>query len=455
MNRLSIRLTIAFLLTAWISVGALALVVQRTLESGFRQYVSARAVSGSPITADQAAELEAYYAAAGSWDGVESVLGGRGGGAGGAGGGAGRGASLAVVAGDGVIVATSGEGAIGLPVDPAALSTGRELLVDGVRVGWLLRQTPGEQALGAAEIAFLNEANRWLTLAGIGATILALVVGVLLAWTLARPLRQLAAAARDLSTGQLGRQVMVRGTDEVNLLATEFNAMSQALARAEAVRRRMAADAAHELRTPVSVLRGQLEAMLDGVYPLDSAHVAVAHEQTIHLARLVDDLRVLTLAEARQLPLERTAFDPAALVTNAIDAFAPLAIDAGIALDSSLEAGLPRLTADVTRMRQVLTNLLANALRHTPPGGTIRVSATLMPGAVRISVYNSGSRLDATEQAHVFDPFWRAEAARGRESGGSGLGLAISHEIVALHGGSMTVADQADGVIFSFTLPAA
>ncbi|MGQ9909111.1 MAG: sensor histidine kinase [Candidatus Flexifilum sp.] len=448
MNRLSIRLTIAFLLTAWISVGALALVVQRTLESGFRQYVSARSLSGSPPGADQAAELEAYYAAVGSWDGVEAVLGGRGG--------AGRGASLAVVDLTGRVVAATGDrGAIGLTVDPAALAGARELTVDGVRVGWLLRQTPGEQALGAAEIAFLNEANRWLTLAGIGATILALGVGGALAWTLARPLRQLAAAARDLSTGQLGRQVMVRGTDEINQLVAEFNAMSQALARAEAVRRRMAADAAHELRTPVSVLRGQLEAMLDGVYPLDSAHIAVAHEQTIHLARLVDDLRVLTLAEARQLPLERTELDPAALVTGVIDAFAPLALDAGIALNASLEAGLPRLVADVTRLRQVLTNLLANALRHTPPGGTIRVSAVSLPGAVRISVYNSGSRLDAAEREHVFEPFWRAEAARERESGGSGLGLAISREIVALHGGSMTVTDQADGVTFSFTLPTA
>ncbi len=139
-----------------------------------------------------------------------------------------------------------------------------------------MRQSPGIQALGAAEVAFLDEANRWLTLAGVGATVLALLVGILFAWTLVRPLRELTTAARDLSVGQVGRQVQARGTVEVQTLAAEFNTMSQALAEAETLRQRMAADVAHELRTPVTVLRGHLEAMLDGVYPLDSAHVAVA-----------------------------------------------------------------------------------------------------------------------------------------------------------------------------------
>jgi two-component system OmpR family sensor kinase/two-component system sensor histidine kinase BaeS len=251
----------------------------------------------------------------------------------------------------------------------------------------------------------------------------------------------------------LGRQVNVHGTVEVNALAGEFNAMSQALAEAEALRQRMAADVAHELRTPVSVLRGHLEAMLDGVYPLDSAHVAVAHDQTIHLARLVEDLRVLTLAEAKRLPLERTVLDPAALIAQLVEAFEPLALDADIRLTHAVTPNLPAPIADVTRIRQVLSNLLINGLRHTPAGGEITVQVKRDNAAVRFSVTNTGSGLSDTDAGHVFQPFWRANDARERDSGGSGLGLAISREIVALHGGRMWV-ERADGLVtFNFTLP--
>jgi len=292
-----------------------------------------------------------------------------------------------------------------------------------------------------------------LTLAGLGATALAVVVGVLLAWRLAQPLRELTRAARDLTIGQLGRQVNVRGTAEVDALVVEFNTMSNALAEAEALRQRMAADVAHELRTPVSVLRGHLEAMLDGVYPLDTAHVAAAHDQTIHLARLVEDLRVLTLAEAKRLPLERTPLDPAALIAQILEAFEPLALDGEIRLTRDVTPDLPTLHADVTRIRQVLSNLLTNALRHTAPAGEIGVRAATVKEGVCFSISNTGSTLSALDAARVFQPFWRADAARERDSGGSGLGMAISREIVVLHGGSMWVDSDADRVTFSFVLP--
>ncbi|MBE2269114.1 MAG: GHKL domain-containing protein [Anaerolinea sp.] len=229
--------------------------------------------------------------------------------------------------------------------------------------------------------------------------------------------------------------------------------MSQALAEAESLRQRMAADVAHELRTPVSVLRGHLEAMLDGVYPLDSAHVAVAHDQTIHLARLVEDLRVLTLAEAKRLPLERAQIDPAALASQLLDAFEPLIIDGEIHLIRAIAPDLPPIYADVTRIRQVISNLLTNAVRHTPEGGEIAVSVKRESHSVCFSVANTGSQLSDTEAARVFQPFWRANAARERDSGGSGLGLAISREIVALHGGSLSVETGSNRVTFAFTLP--
>ena len=452
MNRLSVRLSLAFLLSAWIGIGAMILVVQRTLDEGFRQYVTQRT---NPVSADQIDQLQAYYAATGTWAGAESLLGGRGaGGNNGAGFGVGgRGAVLSVVALDGVIAASSDPGLIGATLSASQLEQGIALTVDGVQVGWLYRDSPGTQALGTAEIAFLDEANRWLTLAGVGATVLALLVGILFAWTLVRPLRDLTTAARDLSVGQVGRQVQTRGTIEVQTLAAEFNTMSQALAEAETLRQRMAADVAHELRTPVTVLRGHLEAMLDGVYPLDSAHIAVAHDQTLHLARLVEDLRVLTLAEAKRLPLERTPLAPAALVDQLLEAFEPLALDGAIRLTRALAPDLPLLHADVTRIRQVLSNLLTNALRHTPPQGEIRLAVTREAACVRFSVSNTGSNLSAVDATQVFQPFWRAETARERDRGGSGLGLAISREIIALHGGTMTVTSAGGRVTFTFTLP--
>ncbi len=453
-NRLSVRLSLAFLLSAWIGIAGMVLVVQRTLDAGFLQYVTAR---DSALNPDLVERLETYYAANDTFAGAEPLLSGRGltGGAGSGtrGSESGRGATFSIVAADGVIVASTDSALENTAVDPALLASAYPLMVDGLSVGWLYRESPGIQALGAAEIAFLEESNRWLTIAGLGASALALIVGVIFAYSLARPLHELTTAARDLSIGGLGQQVSVRGTMEVNLLAAEFNTMSKALAEAESLRQRMAADVAHELRTPVSVLRGHLEAMLDGVYPLDSAHIAVAHDQTIHLARLVEDLRVLTLAEAKRLPLERTQIDSALLVTQILDAFEPLMIDGEIRLIREIAPDLPAVTADVTRIRQVLSNVLTNALRHAPAGGEIAVQVSRFDDAVRFSVSNTGSRLSDTDAARVFQPFWRADTARERDSGGSGLGLAISREIVALHGGSLTVESEHGRVTFTFTLP--
>ncbi len=447
MNRLSVRLSLAFLLSAWIGIGAMVLIVQRTLDMGFREYLNIR---DSEVNPEQIERLESYFASNGSWSGAESALSGRGAGGGG---GSGRGATILVTDLDGVIAASTDSVQIGTSLSAESMAVALPLVVDDIQVGWLFRQSPGVAALGAAEVAFLDESNRWLTIAGLGATILALVVGSALAWTLARPLRELTYAVHDLSVGQLGRQVQTQGTVEVEALAAEFNMMSKALAEAETLRQRMAADVAHELRTPVSVLRGHLEAMLDGVYPLDSAHVAVAHDQTIHLARLVEDLRVLTLAEAKRLPLERIQLNPAVLIAQLLEAFEPLALDGNIRLTREISSNLPNISADVTRIRQVLSNLLTNALRHTPDGGEIVIQVMCVQRGVRFSVANTGSGISEADVDRVFQPFWRAEAARERDSGGSGLGLAISREIVALHGGTLEVVSGKNRVIFMFTLP--
>lgn len=448
LNRLWVRLTLALLLVAWLSVAVVALVVRSTTEAGFRQYLDQRSLAGS---GEQIARFEDYYAQSGAWQGVEALFSGRGsqresdr-----------RGAQFIIADPDGHIVAATDEARIGAPLTPDEQAQATPLVVDGATVGLFVRQTPGAEALGEAEAAFLSQSTQWLTLAALAGTGLALLVGLALAWTLVRPLRALLAATRDLATGKLGRQAAVGGTAEIRELAATFNDMSARLAQGETLRRRLAADVAHELRTPVTVLRGHLEAMMDGVYPLDAEHVAVAYDQTVYLSRLVEDLRLLTLAEAAQLPLERRKIAPGEIVNPLVEAFAPLALDGDIRLSAQLAPDLPSLTADPVRLRQILSNLLTNAVRHTPPGGEIRVSVVHSGGMVRFRVQNTGSALSPQELVEAFTPFWRADDARERDRSGSGLGLAISRQLAALHGGKLWAESGADWTAFVADFPGA
>jgi signal transduction histidine kinase len=312
---------------------------------------------------------------------------------------------------------------------------------------------PGSgMGIGLAEQTFLDDVLRWLLIAGVVASLAALILGAGLAWLLARPLAALTAATERLARGALGERVEPQGTVETRALASAFNRMSGDLAAAAAQRRRLAADVAHELRTPVSVLRGHLEAMLDGIYPLDQAHVAVAYDQSLHLGRLVEDVRLLTQAEDRRLPLQRAACAPSALIAQAAARFLPLAQDAGLSLTQSVTEGLPTVYADAARMQQVLDNLLANALRHTTPGGTIMLSARRQSATVVFAVRNSG-HLPPEQAAHVFDRFWRADESRQRDTGGTGLGLPIARELVRLHDGELWVETGEDETTFAFRLP--
>ncbi len=462
-NTLWFRLALISLLVTWLAIGIVALSVRNTTESSFRRYIQGQSIQrfGSEV----AAALEAYYATHGDWAGALAAIpepgqgtgaGGSGGqGRGGSGGAAGRGAQLVLASPDGQIVEAADRSLLGDQLSAGAHENAVTLTLDGAVIGLLAQETPGSQALGEAEAAFLAQTQRGLAVAALAAGLAAVVVGMILAWGVTHPLRSLTDAVRDLSGGALGRQAPVSGPGEMVTLARAFNTMSAELATSEAQRQRMAADVAHELRTPVSVLRGRLEAMLDGVFPLDSANVAVAYDQTLHIARLVDDLRLLTMAEAGRLPLERTLAAPGELAAQAASLFEPLALDAGVTLQASIAADLPQVLVDVDRLRQVFGNLLSNALRHTPEGGEITLSVTPDPAGVRIAIRNTGSGLTPEELRHLFDRFWRAEEARARDSGGSGLGLAITRQLVRLHGGAIHAESDANSVTFVVTLPAA
>jgi signal transduction histidine kinase len=446
MNRLWVRLSLAFLLVAWLSVGAMALVVQRTTEAGFRQYINQR--NTSEISQSQITQLQSYYAEHRNWIGVESVFNGRGEGSG-------RGAIFSVAGMDGVIIASIDGALVGTQIPAESLSQAIQLEVDGQTVGLLYRRTPGEQALGSAEIAFLNEANRTLTMTGIIVSVLAVATGVGLSWLLVHPLKDLTHVIHEFPGNPLGQQVAVTGTVETKALARAFNSMCAQLAEAESLRQRMATDIAHELRTPVSVLRGHLEAMRDGIFALDQEHLAVAHEQTLYLGRLVDDLRVLTLAEAKHLPLNISPMLLSETAGEMVERFRPLALDADVQLTFSTSAPNVYIQADAQRLRQVLGNLLTNALRHTPSKGEITVTVWQVTDRIRLAVRNTGSHLTGDDAQHVFLPFWRASESREHDTGGSGLGLAISRQLIELHQGKMWVESSQAQVSFIFELPSA
>ncbi len=327
---------------------------------------------------------------------------------------------------------------------------------EGHGQGQGLGQGQGQaRALGIAEEAFLSSLSQGLAITGgIGGT-LAILAGIGLAWALSSPLNSLTQAIETLSTGALGTQVTVNGTTEIQTLANSFNRMSSALAEGERLRQRMAADIAHELRTPVTVLRGHLEAMLDGVYPMTQERVAIAYDQTLTLGHLVEDLRLLTLAEAKQLSLNLTNTDIKIFITPILESFLPLAVDAELDLSWQIEPSLPTIFIDPLRMRQVMNNILSNALRYTPKGGEIRVVVKKhYPNWIRISVSNTNhDNMTWDDIKNAFIPFWRGQTAQEADKGGSGLGLAISKQLIYLHQGRLQAESFADRLVFHADLP--
>jgi signal transduction histidine kinase len=289
------------------------------------------------------------------------------------------------------------------------------------------------------------------------AALLSAAVAVVLALAVSRrilaPVEAVTEAARRMAAGDREHRVAVTGRDEVGELAAAFNAMADAVGRSEAARRGLVADVAHELRTPLTNLRCHLEAVQDGLQSPDAATLASLHEETVLLARLVDDLQELSLAEAGQLALHPVELDVAAVVEAAVEAMRPAAEAKGVAL----RADVPpcRAHADETRTAQVLRNLLSNAITHTAAGGSVTVSAAASTDVVAVEVADTGDGIPAEHLPHVFDRFHRVDPSRARATGGAGLGLAIVRQLVEAQGGTVSVrSEPGRGAAFRFTLPA-
>lgn len=443
------KLTLAFVFVAVVAVGLVAILANRATAVGFQQYLAA----GETDQLTQAgSQLAAFYQQQGSWNGVNAVLRDIGIGPDPAGGGY----FIRIVDAEGNDVGGrgggSGQGRNTPEFDP---DVSIPILLNGEQIGTLLAAQSGSAGNRAGE-QYLAQVNQAIFLAGLIAVLLALLLGIFLARRLTRPLRQLNQATQQVAAGDLSQRVAVQSHDEVGELADHFNDMAEALETAETQRQQLLADTAHDLRTPISIMQSHLEAMLDGVFPTTPENLGIVYEETLRLGRLVGDVRVLSLVEANQLPLDKQLINLTELVTQAVASFAPLAEADGIELETKLAVTEP-IQADAARIHQVLANLITNALRYAPQGSkpppTVSLSVVTEADQIVVRVTDNGPGLTAEQQASVFDRFWRSDTARSREQGGSGLGLAIAKGIIEAHDGTIGVQSQlGEGTTFWFSL---
>ncbi|MBA2713023.1 MAG: HAMP domain-containing histidine kinase [Rubrobacteraceae bacterium] len=293
-----------------------------------------------------------------------------------------------------------------------------------------------------------------LLIAGVVAAATAASSSLFVSRRIVGPLRRMITATRRISAGRYGERVPVGQEDELGALSKSFNFMASSLEEAEKQRLELIGNVSHELRTPLSTLQGYMEGLMEGVIEPSDETWAILYEEAERMRRIVDDLRQLSSAEAGQLDLKMAAVSPEEVMLAATERMLPLFSEKGVELKSAAPEDLPAVSADADRVVQILTNLLGNALRHTPAAGRVTVEAGTRDGKVVFRVRDTGEGISPEHLPRVFERFYRAEKSRSREGGGSGLGLAISRALVETMGGSMTVESPGpkEGATFSFTL---
>jgi two-component system OmpR family sensor kinase/two-component system sensor histidine kinase BaeS len=447
-KRLWVQQTLAFSVVVIVTMGAIAIWINQSANAEFRKYVTLREIRtlGSGMQ-----ELVEYHQQGGSWEGVESLLA----------------EGVFFSADDKSILFGATLAETGRPTERERMRQPDVLLTDAegrvvfdsngkvkgkllsrreIANAWPITEADDEEAIGylllffsvtepvgEREQRFLDGVEQALLVSTASAVILILVIGALLNRRLNAPLQRLAEAARAVAAGDLDQQVEAGGSTEVAQVSQAFNEMTAALNEAETLRQNMVADVAHELRNPLSVLQGNLWAILNDAYPLEKAEISRLYDETRLLSRLVDDLRELALADAGQLHLNCHSIDVAQVTRHTVDNFALAAEAQEVSLIVQLPDDLAPAQADPDRVAQVLRNLLVNALRHTPPGGSVTVSASSKISTLEVAIADTGEGITPQDLPHVFERFWRADPARarsrsggeGRLAGGTGLGLSV------------------------------
>jgi two-component system, OmpR family, sensor histidine kinase BaeS len=342
---------------------------------------------------------------------------------------------------NGIVVVGSGPFQIGERVREHELDEGTPIIVDGERVGTTLVAAP-PPGPDPREQRYLDRTTGALLVGAIGASSVALLIGILLSRHFMRPLTELTQAITAMQQGDLNQQVEVRTQDELGTLAQAFNQMSAQVHRANQLRQQMTADIAHDLRTPLMVITGYLEALRDGtLQPTPERYEAMNHEAVL-LKRLVEDLRTLSLADAGELKLVYQSVQPRELLEQVKQSFEPIADEQRVALQVLADENLPELQVDRERMVQVLANLVSNALRYTPARGSVTLRARKQQDGVELVVADTGSGIPADKLPNVFERFYRTDESRQENQGESGLGLAIAKSIVEAHHGTIAAESQ-------------
>jgi two-component system sensor histidine kinase BaeS len=444
------RLVAAFAVVAVLAVGVLGVLTWATTESEVSSLVETRRADTAD---DVAAALAEAYRAGGSWAGADlhaaRMLA------------ASSGATLVVR--DDAGAAVRGGGGFGMGMGSGMMGMGAAVdeplgepqeipvVAGGRRVGtaelrFPLSTPPAEQEVRSA----LGRTVLW---GGLLAVTLAAAVGLLVARRIVRPLRGLTTAARSLAEGDRSARAG-GGTEPAELgeLGRAFDRMAETIEHEDALRRAFAADVAHELRTPLTIAQGELEALVDGVAEPTPERLRSLHEETLRLARIVEDVETLAAAEGARLRLERRRIDLADVARDAVSHMHTQADASGLRLTTQLEP--VAVEADPARLEQIARNLLGNALKFTPSGGSVTVSVAAANSAARLVVEDSGPGIPEDELPHVFERFWRGRS--GRASTGSGIGLAVVAELTRAHGGRIEAASRpGGGARFTVTLPRA
>lgn len=457
------RLLLALFMVIILALAAVALFGSRMTTSEFQRYINSESVSRGRSMA----ELMIYYRQNRTWENVQPLL-----------------EQMAQISGDriiladksGRIIADSARELIGAVVaDPVETNPNRALS----DLAESQTSTPVDQLLGRPAVLitspdipnvyvyitspatgsgafFLGSVNRQLLAAVLAAGLISLLLTTFFSRRILYPVEVLTKAARIMEKGDLSQRVQVTTRDEIGELAQAFNAMADGLERQETLRRHMVGDIAHELRTPLSNIRGYLEALRDDVILPTPALITSLHQEAILLNNLVNDLQDLALSEAGQLQLQCEPVAIDALIERAIESLQPQADEKQIDISTHMPPDLPLVAVDHRRVHQILRNLLANAVAYTPAHGRVQVAAQADAAMVTVKVSDSGIGIAPEHLPNIFERFYRADASRARATGGTGLGLAISRQLVEAHGGNIHIESKVNrGTEVSFTLPIA